>query len=138
MACDVFEEAPAGSNLGYDAGDVWPEVAFIIRSATLAGGAERLAGIARKDDVDMSAPGITNEGSHVSPHRGRAEISSVLPCDDCVLRVFFPLDKARGMEARLCEHEAKVEATGACAEGEAGDGGMYAHVISPSAFFYDT
>nr|WP_324752552.1 hypothetical protein [Roseovarius sp. Pro17] len=57
MTGDVLEEDPLGSALPDDAGDLWPQVAGIIGPAALASGAERLAGISGKDDIEGSAEG---------------------------------------------------------------------------------
>lgn len=75
MAGDVFEEQPIGLDFVDDAGNVWPQVPFVILTSALAGGAERLAGIPRKNRVDVAAPAITDEGAQVVPHRGRPERS---------------------------------------------------------------
>ena len=60
VACDVFEENPFGGTLPDDACDLGPEMAGIIGATTLSGGAERLAGISGKDDVESASecPGI--------------------------------------------------------------------------------
>ena len=57
---DIFEEDPFGGALPDDAGDLRPEMAGIIGATTLSGGAERLAGISGKDDVESASecPGI--------------------------------------------------------------------------------
>jgi len=77
VAGNVLEEAPLGSSFPKDAGDIGPKVAFVIRSKTLSGGAERLARVARTDEVDMPAPRITDECSQVGPHRGGVERSGI-------------------------------------------------------------
>ena len=49
---DILEEDPLGPALGNDTGDVGPEVAGIGGTVTFSGGAEGLAGISCKDDVE--------------------------------------------------------------------------------------
>lgn len=148
MACDVLEEEPFGFDLSDDPFDVREQVAFVILATTPAGGAERLARVARKDCVDAPAPVITDEGSQVSPHRGRPERSGApsvcggrsnrrrsgamfgktgqMPshhsCDERGLGVGILLNKAAGMKARLCELQPEVESTISCAEGQTGSG----------------
>lgn len=123
MACNVFEEDPAGSNLGDDAGDVGPEMAFVIGAPALSGGAERLAGVSGEDCVDAASPLGSVEGGDVIPDRGRGEVSGPLRGDEGLTGVLLPLDEAGGFEPRLCEHETHVEPSGAGAEGEAACGG---------------
>lgn len=135
MPGDVFEEAPLGLDLVDDAGNVWPEVSFIILATTLAGGAERLAWIPREDGVDMPAPCVTGEGAQVVPHRGRPErsgtpsicggwssgirigamrietgqISVHHSCDERGLGGGFDFNKAAGVKTRFCKLQAQIK-----------------------------
>lgn len=69
MAGDVFEEQPSRGGLGGDAGDMGPEVAGVSLGKFAAGGRERLAGIARSEEIHRATPGATIEGGKVVPHR---------------------------------------------------------------------
>jgi hypothetical protein len=117
MACDVFEEDPCRIDLADDAGNIRPEVAFVIGSASLSGHTERLAWIACEDGVDRSPEGHSVEGCNIVPYRGRGEVSCALGGNEHVSRELFPFDKASGVESRLGKHEAKIKPTAACAEG---------------------
>jgi len=48
----VFEEGPFGSAFADDAGNIWPEVAWVGCTAAFASGAEGLAGISGENDVE--------------------------------------------------------------------------------------
>jgi hypothetical protein len=69
MAGDVLEKSEVCAALVEDAADMRPEMARIVRAASLAGVAERLARIARSDAIHDSAPRFTVEGGEVRPDR---------------------------------------------------------------------
>lgn len=69
MAGDVFEEQPSGCGLGSDAGDMGPEVAGVSLGEFAAGGRERLAGIARSEEIHRATPMAAVEGGKVVPDR---------------------------------------------------------------------
>ena len=118
MPCDVFEEDPLGGTFPDDTGDLGPKVARIIGTAPLARGAEGLAGISGEDDVEGTAkvPGI--ETAQIVPDRGWREISCALGGDEDGAGVPLPLDERAGVEAWCGEHDAQIEASTACAEGQ--------------------
>ena len=118
MACNVFEEDPFGGALSDDARDVWPKVAGIIGTGPLSGRAEWLAGISGEDNVKGAAedPGI--ETAQVVPDWCRGEISRALGRDEDVSGVSLPLDQGPGVIAGLGEHDAQIQASAACAEGQ--------------------
>jgi len=115
---DVFEEDPFGAALADDAGDFGPEVAGVVGTTTLSGGAEWLAGIPGEDGIEGTAedPGI--EGSQVVPDRGWREISCALGGDEDGAGVPLPLDERAGVEAWFGKHDAQIKASAACAEGQ--------------------
>ena len=115
---DVFEEHPLGAALGDDAGDVWPEVPGVIGTAALASGTEWLAGISGEDDVEGAAVGPGIETAQVIPDWRRGEISCLLGCDEDEPWPVFPFDKSAGVIFRFGEHEAQIQASAACAEGQ--------------------
>lgn len=82
MACDVFEKDPCGAAFPDDAGDIWPEVAVIARTAALSGCAEGLAGISGKHRVERPAEGAGIEGPKVRPDWGRGEVAGTLGRDE--------------------------------------------------------
>jgi hypothetical protein len=67
MMGDILEEDEGRFDLADDAGDMGPEVAWIVRAPAFARDRERLARIARSDDVHRAAPRAAIEGSNVVP-----------------------------------------------------------------------
>jgi hypothetical protein len=115
---DILEEDPCGAALPDDAGDVWPEVARVVSATTLSGRTEGLAGVACEDDVEGTAEGAGVEAAEVGPDRGRGEISRALGRDEDGTRPVLPFDEGACVIAGLGEHEAQIEASAACAEGQ--------------------
>jgi len=113
MSFNIFEEYPSGVDLSDNSGHVGPEVALIVGTLALAGGAERLAGISGEDGVDVPAPGLPVETGDIVPDRGGREVSGPLGSDEALLGVCLPLDVTARVEAGFGEHEAHVEATAA-------------------------
>ena len=115
---DVFKEDPFGGAFPDNPGDLGPEVARIIGTTALSGGAEGLARIPGEDDVEGTAEGPGIEGSQVIPDRGRGEVACTLGGDEDGTRPILPLDKCAGVIAGLSEHDAQIQASAACAEGQ--------------------
>ena len=115
---DVFEEHPLGAAFGDDAGNVGPKVAGIVGTAAFASGAERLAGISRKDEVEGAAEDSGIETAKVIPDRRRGEISRALGSDEDGAGPVLPLDECAGVETGFGEHDAQIKASAACAEGQ--------------------
>ena len=118
MTGNVFEINPFGAAFPNETGDVGPEVPGIVGSGTLSGGAERLAGISGEDDVEGTAVGPGIETAEIVPDRGRGEIPGALCGDEDRSRPVFPFDKDAGVIAGFGEHEAHIQASAACAEGQ--------------------
>ena len=118
VAGDVLEEDPFGAALEDDAGDIGPEVPGIIGAAALSGCAEGLAGVSGEDDVEGAAEGSGVEAAQVGPERGRGEVARALGGDEDGARPVLPFDKGAGMVPGFGEHEAHIQASAACAEGE--------------------
>lgn len=114
----VFEKDPFGAAFPDDAGDIGPEVAGIICAAALSRRAEGLAGISGQDDVESPAKGAGIEGSQIIPDWGRGEVSCALGGNEDGARPVLPLDKCACVIAGFGEHEAKIKASAACAEGQ--------------------
>ena len=118
MAGDVFEKHPFGSAFPDDAGDLGPKMAGILGTTALAGGAEGLAGIAGQHRVEGAAKGSGIEGPQIVPDRRRGEITRALGRDEHGLRPVLPFDEGAAVIAGLGEHEAHIQASAACAEGQ--------------------
>ena len=118
VARDVFEEDPFGGALPDDAGDLGPEMARVLSPAALSGSAEGLAGISGENDVEGTSkwPGI--ETAQVVPDRGRGEITRALGSDEDVSGIALPLDESAGVIGGFGEHDAQIQASAACAEGQ--------------------
>ena len=69
MMGDIFEEDEGRLDLADDTGDMRPEVAWVVGTPALARDGERLARIARSDDVHRAAPRAAVEGGNVVPDR---------------------------------------------------------------------
>ena len=119
VAGDVLEKDPFGAAFPDDPGDLGPEVAGIVGAAAFSGGAEGLAGISGRNDVEGPAEGPGVEAAQIIPDRGRGEIPRALGRDEHHSRPVLPLDEGAGVMAGLGEHEAHIQASAACAEGEA-------------------
>ena len=115
---DVFEEDPFGGAFPDDAGDLGPQVAGIVGTTALSGGAERLAGVTGEDDVEGTAEGAGIECSQIVPDRGWGEVSGALGRDEDGAGPILPLDEGAGVEVKFGEHDAQIQASAACAEGQ--------------------
>ena len=118
MTGDVFKEDPFGGTFPDDSGDFRPEVPRVVSTTALASGAEGLAGISRKDDVEGTAEGPGMEGSQIIPDGCWGEVSGALGCDENAAGPFLQLDKGAGVIGGFSEHEAQIKASAACAEGQ--------------------
>ena len=115
---DVFKENPFGGAFPDNPGDLGPEVPGVSCATALASRAEGLAGISGEGDVEGTAKGAGIETAQIIPDRGRGEILGALGCDEDGPRAFFPLNKGAGVIGGLSEHDAQIQASAACAEGQ--------------------
>ena len=119
MTGDVFEKDPLGAAFDDDAGDVWPEVARVVGPTAFASGTEGLARIPGQDGIEGTAEGAGIEATQVIPNRCRGEISCALGSDEDSSGPILPLDESPGVISGFGEHEAQIQASAACAEGQA-------------------
>lgn len=119
MMGDILEEDEGRLDLTDDAGDMGPEVARIIRTSALARDAERLARIARSDDVHRAAPRAAVEGSNVVPDNSLIQGRVFHPRHESGCGEGFPFDMAHSTISGDGDSETEVETTRARAEGEA-------------------
>jgi hypothetical protein len=122
MAGDVFEEDPFGGTFPDNTGDLGPEMAGIVGTAALASGAERLARISCKDDVEGPTKGAGIETAQVVPDGSWCEISGALGGDEDASGPIFPFDKGAGVITGFSEHDAQIQASATCAEGQSVSG----------------
>ena len=115
---DVFEKDPFRAAFADDPGNVGPEVAGIVGTATLSGCAEGLARVACEDRIEGAAEGASVEAAQVGPDRGRGEVSRALGGEEDRLWPVLPFDEGAGVIAGFGEHEAQIKASAACAEGQ--------------------
>jgi hypothetical protein len=114
----VFEKDPLGAAFTDDPGDIGPQVAGIVCSTSLSGGAEGLAGISGEDDVEGAAKGPGIEAAQIIPDRGLGEIPGALGGDEDGTWPILPFDKCACVISWFGQHEAQIQASAACAEGQ--------------------
>lgn len=119
MMGDVLEEDEGRLALANDAGDMRPEVARVVRALALARNGERLARIARSDDVHRAAPWAAVEGGNVVPDRCRIQGRVFHPRHEDGRGVGVPLDMTHSAISGEREVQPEVESAGARAEREA-------------------
>lgn len=110
---DVLQENKSGSAFGDDPGDMGPEMAGIVSAAPLACDAERLARIARKQDVHRATPRVAVEGGKVIPDRSRIQGLVFHPGHEDARCEGIPLDVTHSAVSGLGEDEAEIESSGA-------------------------
>ncbi len=118
MAGNVFEKDPFGGAFPDNSGDLGPEVPGVIGTGTLSSSAEGLAGISGQHCVEGTTEGPGIEAAQVIPDRGRGEVPGALGGDEDGARPIFPLDECAGVETGFGEHDAQIQASAACAEGQ--------------------
>lgn len=119
MMGDILEEDEGWLALADDAGDMRPEMARVVHALSLACNRERLARIARSDDVHRAAPRAAVEGSNVVPDRCRIQGRLFHPCHENGRCVGFPFDMAHSSISGHGNCEPEVEPACAGAEREA-------------------
>jgi hypothetical protein len=113
MMGDILEEYEGRLDLADDPGDMGPEVARIIRTPAPARDAERLARIARSDDVHRAAPRAAVEGGNIVPDRRRVQGRVFHPRHESGCGEGFPFDMAHSTISGDGDGEPEVET--ACA-----------------------
>ena len=119
MMGDIFEEDEGRLDLSDDAGDMRPEVARIVGAPALARDRERLARIARSDDVHRAAPRAAVEGSNIVPDNSLIQGRVFHPRHESGCGEGFPFDMAHSTISGDGDGEPKVETTCAGTEREA-------------------
>lgn len=119
MMGDILEEDEGRLDLADDAGDMWPEVARVVGAPALARDRERLARIARSDDVHRAAPRAAVEGSNVVPDNSLIQGRVFHPRHENGCGEGFPFDMAHSTISWEGNGEPEIEPARAGAEGEA-------------------
>jgi hypothetical protein len=119
MMGDVFEEDEGRPDLADDAGDMRPEMAWVVSAPALARDAERLARIARSDDVHRAAPRAAVEGSNVVPDNSLIQGRVFHPRHESGCGVGFPFDMAHSTISGGGDGKPEVESARAGTEREA-------------------
>ena len=119
MMGDILEEHEGRLDLADDPGDMRPEVPRVVRAAALARDGERLARIARSDDVHRAAPRAAVEGGNVVPDNSLIQGRVFHPRHESGCGVGFPFDMAHSTISGDGDGEPEVEPARAGAEGEA-------------------
>ena len=119
MMGDILEEHEGRLDLADDAGNMRPEVARVIRAPALSRDGERLARIARSDDVHRAAPRAAVEGSNVVPDNSLIQGRVFHPRHESGCGVGFPFDMAHSTISGDGDGEPEIEPARAGAQGEA-------------------
>jgi hypothetical protein len=119
MMGDILEEHEGRLDLADDAGDMWPEVARVVRTPALARDGERLARIARSDDVHRAAPRAAVEGGNIVPDNSLIQGRVFHPRHESGCGEGFPFDMAHSTISGDGDGEPEVKPARAGAEGEA-------------------
>jgi hypothetical protein len=119
MMGDILEEDEGRLDLADDAGDMRPEVARVVRAPALARDGERLARIARSDDVHRAAPWAAVEGGNVVPDNSLIQGRVFHPRHESSCGVGFPFDMAHSTIPGDGDGKPEVDPARTGAEGEA-------------------
>jgi hypothetical protein len=119
MMGDVLEENEGRLDLADDPGDMGPEVPRVVGTLALACHAERLARIARSNDIHRAAPWAAIEGSNVVPDNSLIQGRVFHPRHESGCGEGFPFDMAHSTISGDGNGKPEVEPARAGAEGEA-------------------
>ena len=119
MMGDILEEHEGRFDFADDAGDMRPEVPRVVRAPALARDGERLARIARSDDVHRAAPRAAVEGGNVVPDNSLIQGRVFQPRHESGCGEGFPFDMAHSTISGDGDGEPEVETARAGAEGQA-------------------
>lgn len=136
MAGDILEEAPFGTDLPDDAGNLGPEVSRVGLPAPAAAQGEGLAGIAGRDEMKAATPRAAVEGSQIVPDRSRSQGRVCHPRHESGRGETVSLDMTHSSVSGLCDVKAEIEASDTGAKAEAAKvvrsfGGTKSHTRHP-------
>ena len=113
MMGDILEEDEGRFDLTDDAGDMRPEVARVVSAPAFACNRERLARIARSDDIHRAAPWAAVEGGNIVPDRRAIQGRIFHPRHESGCGVGFPFDMAHSTISGDGDGKTEVESSGA-------------------------
>lgn len=116
MMRDVLQEDERWFALADHTGNVRPQIPRVGRALPLARDRERLARIARKDDVHAAAPFSAVELGNIIPDRSRIQDRVFHPGHEHGRRIGFPLDITHSPVSAKGDVKPEVESAGAGAE----------------------
>jgi hypothetical protein len=119
MMGDILEEDEGRFDRADDAGDMRPEVAWVLRAPALARDREWLARIARSDDVHRATPRAAVEGGNIVPDNSLIQGRVFHPRHESGCGEGFPFGMAHSTISGDGDGQPEVEAACARAEGEA-------------------
>ena len=119
MMGDILEEDEGRLDLADDAGDMRPEVTRVVGAPAFARDGERLARIARSDDVHRAAPRAAVEGGNIVPDNSLIQGRVFHPRHESGCGEGFPFDMAHSTISGDGDGEPEVEPARAGAEREA-------------------
>jgi hypothetical protein len=109
MMGDILKEDEGRFDLADDAGDMRPEVAWILGTEPSARDRERLARIARSDDIHRAAPRAAVEGSNIVPDNRLIQGRIFHPRHESGCGEGFPFDMAQSTISGDGDGEPEVE-----------------------------
>jgi hypothetical protein len=118
MMGDILEEHEGRFDFADDAGDMRPEVARVVGTPALACNGERLARIARSDEVHRAAPRVAVEGGNVVPDNSLIQGRVFHPRHESGCGVGFPFDMAHSTISWDGDGEPEVAPACAGAQGQ--------------------
>ena len=109
MMGDILEEDERWLHFADDAGDMGPEVARVVSAPALARDRERLARIARSDDIHRAAPRAAVKGGNVVPDNSLIQGRIFHPRHEDGRGVGVPFDMAHSTISGDGDCESEVE-----------------------------
>ena len=119
MMGDILEEDERRFDFADDPRDMRPEVARVVGAPAFARDGERLARIARSDDIHRAAPRVAVEGSNVVPDNSLIQGRVFHPRHESGCGEGFPFDMAHSTISGDGDGKPKIEPARTGAEGEA-------------------
>lgn len=96
MTNDVLKKDCCGLGFSYDPRDMWPEVSRVIGAPAMSGDAERLARVARSDDIHDATPCSAIEGLEIVGDRRAIQPRFFHPRHESGRGESIPLNETHG------------------------------------------